>query len=287
MGIKQIAKQLLPPIVADALRRLRRPPAPDGPPEWECVPDGWSEGDKRIKGWNEDSILETQKAKWPEYLASLQGTAPLGVAHESPVPSDDDYGAHNTLMCYAYVLALAAQGKTHLSMLDWGSGIGHYFPLSQRLLPGVDLDYSGKDMPVLARGGRELLPQATFYDNEDEALARRYDFVLASCSLHYSQDWKAVVSRLAAATNEYLFVTRLPIVHEAASFPVVQRPYRYGYDTEYVGWFLNRQEFLGHLDSLGMELMREFLIQERPLVHNAPEQGEYRGFLFKSRNAIS
>ena len=69
----------------------------------------------------------------------------------------------------------------------------------------------------------------------------------------------------------------------AASFVVVQRPYVHGYDTEYPGWFLNRAEFLAAADGLGMRLVREFLIQERPFVPDAPEQADYRGFLFEPR----
>jgi hypothetical protein len=46
---------------------------------------------------------------------------------------------------------------------------------------------------------------------------------------------------------------------------------------------LNREEFLTYMSTLEMELIREFLIHERSSVHKAPEQGEYRGFLFRPR----
>jgi len=62
---------------------------------------------------------------------------------------------------------------------------------------------------------------------------------------------------------------------------VVDRPHDLGYQTEYLGWFFNQREFLDTFQSLGMELVREFLIEEHPFVHRAPEQGEYRGFLWR------
>jgi putative methyltransferase (TIGR04325 family) len=254
------------------------PPAP--PPEWEHVADGFAVRDPRIQGWNVESILQTQKAKWPRFMELLDGNGPLGVAHEAPVPDNQDFGAHNTLMSFAYVLTLAARHRDDLSVLDWGSGVGHYYHISRALLPEVRLDYHGKDVPVLCRGGRELAPGATFHD-QDDCLRRTYDLVVVSGSLHYSKDWKATARALAAATGSYLYITRLPVVHHAASFAVVQRPAPYGYLTEYLGWFLNRTEFLGHLADLGMVLRREFLIGERPHVCGAPEQGEYRGFLFR------
>ena len=33
-----------------------------------------------------------------------------------------DAGAHNMLVTFAYVLALAADGRDRLSVLDWGGG---------------------------------------------------------------------------------------------------------------------------------------------------------------------
>ena len=75
-------------------------------------------------------------------------------------------------------------------------------------------------------------------------------------------------------------MTRQPFVAAGPSFVVVQRPSRHGYLTEYPGWFLNRDEFLAEARGLGLELTREFLIAERPIVPDAPVQADYRGFLF-------
>jgi hypothetical protein len=62
---------------------------------------------------------------------------------------------------------------------------------------------------------------------------------------------------------------------------MVQRPYQYGYDTEYLGWCFNKYEFLDTAKSIGLFLVREFFAQESSLIHNAPEQPIYYGFLFK------
>jgi putative methyltransferase (TIGR04325 family) len=285
--LKEVAKRFLPPIIVDGGRYLLKGKGylqDSGDrefPEWEYVPEGWRSKDPRVKGWNVESILETQKSKWPEFQRSVQGNGPLGSAHEGPVTSNNDYAAHNSMMAYAYAIALAARKKDRISLLDWGGGIGHYYIISKALLPEVTIDYHCKDLPLLCEGGRELLPEANFYEDEEECFEPTYDFVLASSSLQYCEDWKRIAQRLALATRSYLYITRIPIIHRKASFVVVQRPYQYGYETEYLCWFLNREEFLTHMSTLEMELIREFLIQEQPHVHNAPEQGEYRGFLFR------
>jgi hypothetical protein len=76
-------------------------------------------------------------------------------------------------------------------------------------------------------------------------------------------------------------VTRSPFVEQHNDFVVVQRPYKYGYMTEYPGWFVNVSRFVQFVESRGLQLEREFMLDERPWVANAPEQCRYRGFLFK------
>ncbi len=167
-------------------------------------------------------------------------------------------------------------------MLDYGGGLGQYAVLARAVSPELGLEYHCRDLPRLTEGGRSVLPDDAHYDNDAAAFGRKYDLVLASGSLFYVRDWRDTLQHLAAVTSDYLFVTRQPIVLRAASFVVLQRAHRHGYRTEYPGWFLNRQEFLGATRALGLELVREFLVLERPLVPKAPEQTEYRGFLFTS-----
>ena len=279
MDTRYLAKQFLPPIAVGAVRRFLRL-RDKQPPEWEYVPQGWSAKD-RIKGWNEKSVVETQRARWPAFVRSLEGAGPLGIAHEAVVPTREGWEAHNTLMSYAYVLTLAARKRDSLTILDWGGGAGHYCLISRALLPDVHIEYHCYDTPLLCELGRELLPYASFHENADEVFRRQYDFVLASSSIQYFENWSEILQKLAALTLDHLYVTRVPIVHQVPSFVVVQRPYQFGYKTEYLGWFLNRQEFLERAKGIGLDLVREFLIQERPIVKGAPEQSESRGFLFR------
>src|SRR5205814_1695749 len=120
-----------------------------------------------------------------------------------------------------------------------------------------------------------------FYEDDSTCFERRYDLVLASASIHYVEDWKALLARLGGATRRFLLVTRLPVVLQVPSYVAVQRPRRHGFHTEYRGWVIRRGELLAHAESLGLELDREFLIAERPRIARAPESCRYRGFLFR------
>jgi putative methyltransferase (TIGR04325 family) len=251
--------------------------------EWEYIPEGWAYADAHpeIKGWNVPDVLETYKRKWPQFMARVQGKGPLGTAHESALTTDEDIRSHNTTMAFAYVLALSAHRRDLLSMLDWGGGIGHYYLLAQTLLPDMEIEYHCKDVPLLADYGGQLFPDQHFYSDES-CLGRTYDLVMASTSLHYTEDWRTLLQHLAGATRGYLYIANLPSVRKAASFVFVQRPYHYGYNTEYLAWCLNRAEFLQAADCAGLGLIREFVYGYRPLIRGAPEQNAYRGYLFQT-----
>ena len=280
MTIKSLSKQILPPIVVAGMRRLARLWRKDVP-EWEYVPEGWFCSSSRITGWNVESIANAEKAKWQTFQELTRGPGTLGIGHEAATPTNADPAVHNTIISFAYVLVRAARGKDCISILDWGGGLGHYYLIARAVAPEVALDYHCKDLPHMCRTGRQLLPEITFHEDEQECWDLSFDLVLASSSLHYSEAWKATLRHLASVSKRYLYVTRLPVVLNSPSFVVVQRPYKIGYAAEYLGWSLNRQEFLGEAATLGMELVREFLIQDEPKVSNAPEQVVHRGFLFR------
>ncbi len=105
--------------------------------------------------------------------------------------------------------------------------------------------------------------------------------MLASSSLQYARDWRSALATLARATGAFLLATRVPVALHARSFVVLQRAHRYGYETEYLGWVLNRDELLVAARAAGLELRREFLLPAWLSAAGAPEAPvEHRGFLF-------
>ncbi|WP_156120470.1 hypothetical protein [Neosynechococcus sphagnicola] len=277
---------MTPPLVWQLARRLwlNQPvQTPDSSvPEWEYIPEGWDYLDQHpeVKGWNVSEVLAVYQEKWPRFVEMVQGTTPLGISHESNLATKTDIVSHNIMITFGYAIALAAQGRQSLTFLDWGGGIGHYYLLSKALLPNITINYHCKDVPVLTNYGQELFPHAHFYADES-CLEQTYDFVLVSGSLQFSQDWLGILNRLSQVTGNYLLVTNCPTLQQTPSFVFIQRPYKYGYNTEYLGWCLNRHELITCCQTAGLELVREFVNGHRPLIKNAPEQNEYRGFLFR------
>jgi putative methyltransferase (TIGR04325 family) len=288
--VRDLARAVLPPILYDALRGLRDRLAPQQP-EWEYVPEGWARArtDPRVSGWNVDAVVERYRRLWPEWSRALVGTGTLGVDYTRSlrtydsdarrVPTDLPW-AHNAVMSYAYVLALTAHERQRLSVFDWGGGVGQFLPLSRALLPGVEFDYHVKDVPDLCSLGRELNPEASFYE-DDSWRRRRYDLTVSSSAFQFTEEWRSTLEALAEVTARHLFISRLPIISRSPSFVVLQRAEPYGFQTQFLGWFLNRDEFVDCTRGAGLELVREFVMMDETPAHAAPEQATYRGFLFR------
>ena len=233
-----------------------------------------------MHGWNSTSVVTSYLAGWDDFHRGVNSTSAWGEGASNVAPRHGDYIRQNTRLVFAYALQAASFGKTHLRVLDWGGGLGHYYLLARTILPELSLDWVIKDVPNLCETGRCMLPDVCFTSVAEEALSCPYSLVLASSSLQYSKDWRDVATKLAAATGSLLLITRQPVCHRQKDFVVVQR----SYGTAYPGWILNRAEFLLHLEQqCSMDLLREFLICPGESVHGAPEDHEQRGFLFAPR----
>lgn len=255
------------------------PPSAASLPEWEYVPEGWA---RRVPGWDVPAIARAYRAKWPDFLAAVEGSGPLGVAHEVPEGARvgrADRNAQHGLLVFAYALARAARGIARPSILDWGGGPGHYAVLARALFPDLPFEYTSLDLPSVVEVGRELLPMHRF-ESDIAALGAPRDLVVASGSLHYAEDWRAEVGRLVAATGRYLLISRLGVLDREPPFVFLQRAYAYGYETEYLGWVLNREELLGEIEARGLRLVREFRLPEEGQIPGAPAIFGERAYLF-------
>jgi putative methyltransferase (TIGR04325 family) len=264
---RKIARRISPPVV-NIVKYVFT--------EMEYVPQGWYV----TKGWNDQSIADAQEMHWPTLVRNLRGPGPLGVSHLPSHTTREDLTDHNIMMSYGYVLAMVAGKKVQISILDWGGSAGHYYLYTKALLPELGIEYHCYDVSNLIRLGSKLLPNVHMHDNEQSVLGRQYDVVISSSSLHYFEDWREEVRKLAAATGEFLYVSRLQVIIHAPSFVVLHKPFRDGYP-ELLGWCINRQEFLSCAEEYGLALVREFVFTELWTIRKAPEKGQCRGFLLR------
>jgi len=271
------------------LTTARRPDR-DAAPEWEYLPEGWARErpDARGRGWDVESVAHTYAQRWPAFVETLEGSGPLGATHVVPVGHPiprEDLISHNLMMVFAYALAMTARRADAVSVLDWGGALGHYHALARALVPDLELDYHCKELPAVCREGRRVSPGVTFHET-DACLQRSYDLVLASGSIQYAERWPELFERLASATTRYLLITKVPLTDAKASFLVLQRAHRYGYDTEVIGWALNPGEVRNAARASGLEPVREFFVSPRVDVPDAPGRIYHGGFLFTPRREV-
>jgi putative methyltransferase (TIGR04325 family) len=251
-------------------------------PEWEFVPEGWDRK-AATRGWSAADVARSYRQKWPQFLEAVQGPGPLGLDHEVPLGTPmrrDDPLVQNAVLAWAYALARAAEGSRALSVLDWGGALGHHYVFARQLFPELELEYHCRELPAVCEEGREVLPEVNFHD-DDGCLQRSYDLVLASNSLQYEQDWRARLRSLAHAASPWLFLTRVPLAQQGGSFVVLQRAYRYGYATEYIGWVLSRDDVLETASQLGLSLVREFVLFGEFAIEGAPATLADRALLLR------
>ena len=283
-------RKIAPPILLDGVRSVRTKLSGSrrSLPVWEYIPEGWARqaSDPSIGGWDVPAIRDWHRERFRMWSEAYDAPYPLGASEYASDPTKQHLHSHNVHVSMAYVLALASRGRSNLSILDWGGGIGQHYLLARSVLPDIELSYHCKDLPLVCEAGRELLPQVVFSEDES-CFEREYDFVLASSSLQYREDWRALLGHLAAVTTEYLYIAQMPFVARTASFVAVQRPYAHGYETEYLGWVLNRDEFLGAASSIDLELAREFFFDNTISVSGVAEPAVHRGFLLRRRSAAA
>jgi hypothetical protein len=91
------------------------------------------------------------------------------------------------------------------------------------------------------------------------------------------EDWVDVLHRIAPSIKEYLYISRLPVVQNSPSFVAIQNLY----NSQMLHQQINQKELLETVNEIGLTLVREFVVGDRPYIKKAPEQCEVRGWLFK------
>jgi len=235
-------------------------------------------------GWSDPSITHTQEAKWDEFRKLCEGMGPLGINHEAVPLSTDDYYAHNVVMTFGYALSLVARNRAAVSILDWGSGLGHYARLAHALLPDVPIEYYAHDLAPLIEAGQRLQPDVNFFPDDVEWRRRRYDLVLVSGSLQCVADWHDALAGISSVTAQYALITRVGVVQTAPTFVHLETPSQLEYQSQLASWVFNRQELLTAAERAGLTLVREFVLHPLDDMPGAPETADLRGYLFRPRS---
>ncbi|HEV2548572.1 MAG TPA: hypothetical protein VGU20_14625 [Stellaceae bacterium] len=252
--LKLFAKNWIPPALWHQLRYLRY----GDEALYKYIGPHWPKDTGLETGWDDAIAVETMREHWDDYRRMAEGTAPWD--RRPWVTNLSDQFAFNDQSAFALAAALAAGGRAHISVLDWGGAFGHYALIAKTVLPSTQIDYTVKERRSICIVGAELNPSVSFTSDDAVAFSRQYDLVVAAGSLQYSRDWRETSDQLAASAKEWLLVAQLPITDPAhPSFVVKQRLQRIGIAADSICWIIDLREFLDRLYKCGFVLVREFL----------------------------
>ena len=281
MNWKRLARNVVPPIAWEFARRALRPLSKSGD-GFHFAPDGWRTQLPSGRELDAPHFVARERRDWDFMMSQDLERGALVFFSRGPAAAHaQKIAEHGEWLAYAYALALAARGREALRVLDYGGGLGYFFPVGEAVLPDVRLEYHCKDLPGIVAEGRKVNPRVVWH-SDDACLDESYDLVILAAVLPYIADWRALLRRAARAVRGYFFLMVVPTVERAPGYVAIQRVHGaaalYG--------VMNRGEVLATIEGEGLTLVREFLLDEHPAIPGAPEQPQQRGWLFRRAEAL-
>jgi putative methyltransferase (TIGR04325 family) len=267
MRSKALLRSIVPPVLWSIGKDVKRRLLGSGD-HGAYAPDGWNTplpgGARSEDYWT--TFIAPDSAACEAVMARVKNGEPALIGGEYDLK-------HVT---FAYALALSADEKARVTVLDYGGSLGDYFWHGKALMPRIELEYHCKELPAVAAAGRHINPAVTWH-TDDTCLLQTYDLVMFSSSLEYVKDWKHIVRGAAHAARRCLLISDVPTVRNVPAFVATER--REGVTN--LHWQLNAGEVVDTVAATGLRLVHEFPMGPYPAIANAPEQPTSVGWLFR------
>jgi putative methyltransferase (TIGR04325 family) len=151
------------------------------------------------------------------------------------------------MLAFAFAAARAADGKTSLSVLDFGGGLGLYSTVARLALPNKSVNYTVQELAAIAKAGALARPRVRFISDEQE-LAATYDLVFAQGSLQYIRNWREQLVKLASRSAPWLYLARVLVLKRSPTVVVHQTiP-----GDQFAFWCWSEAELLDFAASIGL-----------------------------------
>jgi putative methyltransferase (TIGR04325 family) len=207
---------------------------------WEGVYPSFKEAPQQGKGFQDKRVL---LAKSKEFQKKYRGRDPKKIYANFPCYRDS---------LLPVLMAMMGQGRCPLRILDFGGGWGGtylrtksavQFPAKLRYVI-VDLPEICQEAQKIFRGNKELRFTSKIPFNF------KADIVHVGSALQYIEEWRETLEILSQKCERYFLFTDLI----AGNIPTYVTLQEY-YGSKMPVWFLNINEFLKKVKSLGFELV--------------------------------
>lgn len=159
------------------------------------------------------------------------------------------------------IVAMQLRPPSTLRIIDFGGGLGiGYLTLVECLGPAVGtIDYTVVEIAPVCATGRTLFPhgEIRFVDTlPDEP----FDLVHSASALQYVEDWRGLLAGLCRYKAPYMLLSDV-FAGSVTTFATLQNYY----ESRIAHWFLNIDELLQALSSLGYRLLMKSFVSARRL----------------------
>lgn len=210
---------------------------------WSGVYRNFQEAARPSKVFESDIWLDKVEARASHALASWQGeqTIPtLAVARDYALPT---------------VIAARIRPGKRLKILDFGGGLGAtYYEILAAIPDALEcVDYHVVETPAVCTRAECILParrRPSFFSDFPQLDAIDIVHVGSALPLHYIDDWRGMLARLASLRADLILFAELPADDIAETFASVQE----FYGSPIPMWFWNIQDFVAEMGSLGYDL---------------------------------
>jgi putative methyltransferase (TIGR04325 family) len=250
-GLRRVARELLPPIVARQLRRGRAaPPGASFTGDYRNIAEAAAAA-SGSSGYEDEHAIR----------ATTQTTQALRARAEKE-PTRADARVVQNLAAFLAVLQDLPSGP--IRVLDFGGGVGlYYHALAPFLSRGRSLEWTVCELPALARAGRALggPPALTFVDTLESLAGRRFDVAFASGSLQYVEDPAAIWSAFATLSDRVI-LNRIPLLPTSTDRLTVQSVQRDHRSFSCPAWFFSDTLWIEKLRQAGFEVILRWAVPE-------------------------
>ena len=179
------------------------------------------------------------------------------------------------MLAFAFAAARAADGKTSLSVLDFGGGLGLYSTVARLALTNKSVDYTVQELPAIAKAGILARPSVRFISDEQQ-LAAAYDLVFAQGSLQYVKNWREQLAKLASHSGPWLYLARVLVLKSPTVVVHQSIP-----GDQFAFWCWNEAELLDFAASIGLALVQTIQFRDAyAQIAEVEEVPRMSGYLF-------
>lgn len=208
---------------------------------WEGVYKNFSEVPVCGEGYEGERWASASLSKITKYLALAKtpGTVSEVVAYNASL--------------LPFLTALVSQQAGKVRILDFGGGLGFtYLPVIHSLTGSASVDYHIVENENICTLGAQVFgnnERIHFHSALTDDL-RDMDIVHLGSSLHYVEQWQALIGKLSNLNPKYFLLTDLT----AGDFPTYVTAQNY-YGSKIPSWFFNITEVIDHMASRGFSLL--------------------------------